>query len=157
MTVQCLAPYYGRPAVKTAVDRALTVLSSKQSDDGGFSSYYSAKNPESAAQVIVALTSLGINPLTDSRFIKNENSAVDFMLSFRASDRGFTHTSGGTYNLSATTQVLYSLVSIYRLQHGKGRLYELNAGVKTVIPEETTVPATVSLQARQNPYRAVLP
>ena len=145
MTVQCLAPYYGRPAVKTAVDKAVNLLSTKQSDDGGFSSYYSTKNPESAAQVIVALTSLGINPLTDSRFIKNENSAVDFMLSFRATDHGFAHTSGGTYNISATTQVLYSLVSIYRLQHNKGRLYELNAGVKTVIPEETTTaPSTAA-------------
>ena len=157
MTVQCLAAYYGRPAVKTAVDKAVNLLSTKQSDDGGFSSYYSTKNPESAAQVIVALTSLGINPLTDSRFIKNENSAVDFMLSFRATDHGFAHTSGGTYNISATTQVLYSLVSIYRLQHNKGRLYELNAGVKTVIPEETTtapstaapvVPATPATPAK---------
>lgn len=146
MTVQCLAPYYkSHSAVKTAVDKAVNLLSSTQTDDGGYRSYYSDKNPESAAQVIVALTSLDINPLTDSRFIKNENSAVDFMLSFRATDRGFAHTPGGKYNLSATTQVLYSLVSIYRMQNGKGRLYELNAGVKTVIPEETaTAPATTA-------------
>ena len=143
MTVQCLAPYYkSNSSVKAAVDKALALLSSKQYDDGGYKSYYSDKNPESAAQVIVALTSLGINPMTDSRFIKNENSAVDFMLSYKATDHGFSHTSGGAYNLSATTQVLYSLVSIYRMQNGMGRLYDLNAGVKVVIPEETTAPVT---------------
>ena len=143
MTVQCLAPYYkSNTSVKAAVDKALALLSSKQYDDGGYKSYYSDKNPESAAQVIVALTSLGINPMTDSRFIKNDNSAVDFMLSYKATDHGFAHTSGGAYNLSATTQVLYSLVSIYRLQNGMGRLYDLNAGVKVVIPEETTAPVT---------------
>ena len=155
MAVQGLAPYYdSNSSVKTAVDKAIALLSSKQSDDGGFSSYYSAKNPESAAQVIVALTSLGINPLTDTRFIKNENSAVDFMLTFRAADRGFTHTQGGTYNVSATTQALYSLVSIYRLQHGKGRLYELNAGIKTVIPEQTTAPSTAAVSSPSKPASA---
>ena len=158
MTVQCLAPYYkSNHNVRSAVDKAINLLSSKQSDDGGFSSYYSTKNPESAAQVIVALTSLGINPLTDSRFIKNENSAVDFMLSFRASDRGFTHTSGEAYNLSATTQVLYSLVSIYRFQHNKGRLYELNAGVKTVLPEETTAPSTAKPSTPSKPAQGGSP
>ncbi|MBQ8942915.1 MAG: DUF4430 domain-containing protein [Clostridia bacterium] len=143
MTVQCLAPYYKENArVKSAVDGALALLSAKQRNNGGFSSYYSDENPESAAQVIVALTSLGINPLTDARFIKNENSAVDFMLTFKAPDHGFTHKQGGSYNVSATTQALYSLVSIYRLQHGMGRLYELNAGLKTVIAEETSTPVT---------------
>ena len=139
MTVQCLAPYYaGNSAVKEAVDRAISLLSSRQLSDGGFSSYYSTKNPESAAQVIVALTSLGINPLGDARFIKNGRSPVDSMLDFKATDYGYSHTSGGKYNVSATTQVLYSLVSIYRLEQGKGRLYDLNAGVKTDISPAST-------------------
>ncbi len=140
MAVQCLAHYKGREQVKTAINKAVTLLSSRQYDDGGFSSY-GKKNPESAAQVIVALTALGINPLSDSRFIKDGNSAVDFMLSYKATDYGFTHTPGGGRNVTATEQALYSLVSIYRLQNGKGSLYKLNAGVTVTVPS-ISAPAT---------------
>ncbi|MCR5150409.1 MAG: DUF4430 domain-containing protein [Clostridiales bacterium] len=152
MTVQCLAPYYHTDSsVKSAVDKALALLSSRQFEDGGYSSYYSDKNPESAAQVIVALTSLGINPLKDNRFIKSENSAVDFMLKFRATDNGYTHKQGGAYNVSATSQVLYSLVSIYRLENGMGRLYELNSGVKTIIPTDSLSTAKETAKSTSSP------
>lgn len=52
-----------------------------QSSDGGFTSWGSA-NAESVAQVIVACTALGIDPDTDSRFVKDGGSAVDALLTF---------------------------------------------------------------------------
>lgn len=44
------------------MDKALDALSAMQNDDGTFSTAFSGKTSESTAQVIVALTALGINP-----------------------------------------------------------------------------------------------
>ena len=81
MAIQSLAPYYDKDEkVKASVDRGLNWLS-KPKSDGGYSSWGSI-NSESIAQVIVALTSLGIDPHNDPRFVKNGNSVVDALLSF---------------------------------------------------------------------------
>ena len=45
-------------------------MSNAQNENGGFASWGSV-NSESCAQVLVALTSLGIDPTNDERFIKN--------------------------------------------------------------------------------------
>lgn len=64
MTLQALAPYYhqaGYEDVTAAIDRALTVLSKMQNDDGGYSTM-GVETEESCAQIITALCSLGIDP-----------------------------------------------------------------------------------------------
>ena len=128
MTIQALAYFRNDADVKKAIDRGLSALSAMQQSDGGFTDS-GKKNPESAAQVIVALTALGINPLTDSRFIKDGKSPVDAMLAYKLSDGGFTH-DDGKYNSMATVQALYSLVSIYRMQKGTGALYDIDTSIK---------------------------
>ena len=150
MAVQALAHYYaGNAKVRQAVDKALARLSSLQLSNGSYKSY-GAENPESCAQVITALTALGINPLTDGRFIKNGKSAVDAMLAYRLSSGGFCHKQGGEYNATATSQVLYSLVSVYRLQKGTGSLYNLRTGIKTSsAPEKTSPSQTPAGKAEQ--------
>lgn len=55
MALQALAPHIGRSDVRYAVDRALSLLSSKQLDSGGFKSMGS-ENCESAAQVVLQLS-----------------------------------------------------------------------------------------------------
>ncbi len=150
MVVQALAHFKSDAAVRKAIDSAVSALSEMQQSDGGFIDS-GKKNPESAAQVIVALTALGINPLTDSRFIKNGKSAVDSLMSFKLADGGYTHDSG-SYNSMATVQALYSLISIYRMQSGKGALYDIETGIR--IPKKqggkayavatTTRPAAIS-------------
>ena len=80
MAIQALAAYYkSNSSAKKAVDKGLSWLSSVQQNDGGFTSW-GAANSESCAQVIVALTALGINPAKDSRFIKNGASVLDLSL-----------------------------------------------------------------------------
>lgn len=132
MVLQSLAPRRG--SVGGKIDAALALLSERQGRDGGYSSYGKA-NPESAAQVIVALTALGIDPLKDERFIKNGRTAVDAMLVYRLADGRFSHESGGGYNVTATSQALYSLVSIDLLRRGDGRLYDLDKSIKVTIDE----------------------
>ncbi len=115
MAIQALAPYYDSNAkVKEAVDKALSKLSSMQQPDGSFASV-DGINAESIAQVIVALTSLGINPEEDSRFIKKGMSPVDALCNFAVSGGGFMHTSNTARDGMATEQGYYALVSYFRL------------------------------------------
>lgn len=120
MTIQALAPYYtSNDDVKSAVDKALCVLSSAQLENGGFGSV-----SEGTAQIITALVSLGIDPATDERFIKNGNLPLDAIMSFSV-DNGFAHTLGGTYNQMATEQAFYSLAAYLRMKDGKTSLYDM--------------------------------
>ncbi len=126
MVLQALAPYYGKHAeVTAAVNTALSVLSNCQQADGGFISY-GVPNPESAAQVIVALCALGIDPETDARFIKNGNTAFDAISTFSLGDGSYAHQVGGTYSASATAQVLCAATSYLRFSEGKAPLYSLD-------------------------------
>lgn len=82
--------YQEETDIKAAVDAALTYLSDAQQADGGFMSW-GAANSESCAQVIVALTALGIDPAADSRFVKNGASPLDGLCAFACEGGGFRH------------------------------------------------------------------
>ena len=133
MALQALAPYYSTNSkVKTAVDKALTWLSGIQNKDGTFTAS-EGTTCESLAQVITGLTALGINPETDSRFVKNGVSAVDALSKFYVDGGGFKHGISGDRNMMATEQGYYALVSYYRLLQGKTSLYDMS-DVTIVIP-----------------------
>ena len=126
MAVQALAPYYkSDSAVKKAVDSSLSFLSDIQQEDGDFKSRGQG-NSESTAQVITALSSLGIDCETDSRFIKNSNTLFDGIKKYRLSDGSFCHSIGGGYNENATVQVFYTMVSYIRMKNGQTGLYILD-------------------------------
>ena len=126
MVLQALAPYYGvQDKVTAAADAALAALSARQQPDGGFVSY-GVPNPESASQVIIALCSLGIDPLTDARFIKNGHTAFDAIAAFALSDGSYCHKQGGTYSASATAQVLCAATAYLRFSQGFAPLFDLD-------------------------------
>ena len=122
MTVQALAPYYGsRADVTAAVDSALSLLSTLQLESGGFRSM-GKENCESAAQVLTALSILGIEQNTDPRFIKNGVTVLDAMLRYRNSDGSFAHTESG-FNENATMQAFYAMRAYLRMRRGQSSLY----------------------------------
>ena len=128
MAIQALAPYYSSNAkVKSAVDDALKRLSKMQEVNGGYTSWGTA-NAESVAQVIVALTSLGIDPASDGRFIKNGYSTLDALAIFYNDKGGFKHSQSDTTSSNglATEQAYYALASWYRLKAGKTSLYDMS-------------------------------
>lgn len=126
MAIQALAPYYDTDsAVQAAVDRALEALSAMQDDRGGFSSYSEA-NSESCAQVVVALTALGVNPDTDSRFVKAGGSVLDALCAYSVPGGGFSHVSGGERNGMATEQGYYALCAYFRFLAGQTGLYDMS-------------------------------
>ena len=122
MTLQALAPYAGETEAGGAVERSLAFLASRQQDDGGYASF-GTKNPESAAQVLVALSSLGIDCTEDERFVKNGYTLLDGILRYRLPDGSFCHKIGDSTNNTATVQAYYSLLSWLRLREGKSGLY----------------------------------
>lgn len=126
MAIQALAPYYKtNETVKAAVDKALEALSALQRTDGGFGSWGTV-NSESCAQVIVALTALGIDPTADSRFVKNGHTVLDALAGFYVTGGGFRHTAGGERNDMATEQGYYALAAYYRFVNGQTRLYDMS-------------------------------
>ena len=140
MALQALAAYRtGDKAVQSAVDKALKTLSDMQQADGGYSSW-GTLNSESCAQVIIALTALGIDPAKDSRFAKNGLTVLDALLSF-ALDGGFRHTADGERNDMATEQALCALTAYARLLDGKTALYDMTdvlGGQTPDMPDDVT-------------------
>ncbi len=128
MAVTALSRYYKTDSnVKSSIDRALDVLSSMQNDKGKFESFGN-ESCESIAQVIVCLTSLGVNPEKKSKFIKNGNTLIDVLLSYSTPDGGFAHTQNGSFNQMATEQGFYALVSYKRLCNNKNPLFDMRDG-----------------------------
>jgi hypothetical protein len=123
MGIQSLAPYYESDSrVKSAVDAALSYLSSQQSaiGDVGYDS-------EGTAQTIVALTALGLDPDADPRFVKDGNSLIDGLLAYRQADGSFKHILDGSsgVNQMSTEQAAYALAAYDRFVHGQNRLYDM--------------------------------
>lgn len=123
MAITALAPFYEKnDDVKKAIDSSLLFISKNQLESGGFSSY-GVENCESAAQVITALCALNIDPETDERFIKNGNTAMDSMLSFRCGDGSFSHVFGEEENGMATEQAFFALCSLKHFKNGETSLF----------------------------------
>ncbi|GEM_PF-630575 len=121
MVLTALAPYQSRAEVKAAIDKALQWLAKQQLASGGFQSLKD-ENSESAAQVIIALTALGLNP-KDGTFVKSGKDALDALLSYRNSDGGFAHKQGEPSNEIATEQALQALAAYQRYVSGQPGLY----------------------------------
>lgn len=150
MALQALTPYYSNNGeVQNAVNLALTQLSAIQNYDGTYSSF-GTPNAESTAQVIVALTGLGISPDTDSRFIKDGYTTVDGLMKYAQNGGGFVHELGKAVDNYATDQAYYALVSYQRFAAGKNSLYNM-----TDAKSNTASGNTQGGTAVQNPETAL--
>ncbi len=121
MALTALSRYRDREDVAAAVERGIEVLSKMQLPSGGYENS-GAENSESAAQVIVAISALGIST-SDTRFIKNGKSVMDALLSYRDASGAFMHTD--STNLMATEQCLYALVAADRQEKGQAPLFDI--------------------------------
>ena len=127
MAVQALAPHYKESEVKEAVDNAIKLLSERQLSTGDYASY-GVGNPESTAQVLVALSTLGIDCQNDERFIKEGNTLFDGIQRYRLEDGVFCHKQGEGYSEAATVQVFCSMIAYQRMIDNKNAFYILDAG-----------------------------
>lgn len=144
MSLQALANYQEQEKVQAAVSAAVGRLSAMQNSDGSYTSY-EAVNSESISQVIVACAALGIDPHTDSRFVKNGKSAVGALLTFYNTEkRAFHHTmkdkDGNPTDVDgmATEQAAYAMTAYQRLMNGKTSLYDMRDVAKDCAAGEHT-------------------
>ena len=128
MAAAALAPYInGDPQVRTSVEHMISYLSTQQNDDGTVSNW-GAPSCETTAQTLIALCTLGIDPEADERFIKNGNTLLDGLMSYKQNDGGFLHNSDSTgSDAYATSQAFYSLVSYVRYKNGLRVLFDMRS------------------------------
>lgn len=105
MALQALAPYQNRAGVRTAIDQALVYLQGQQRDDFGYGT------AESTAQVLLALTCLGIDPTSvEAGFGTPDFNMITNLMKYQQEDGGFSHlTTVNKTNEMATVQVLQAL------------------------------------------------
>jgi len=103
--------------LEDGVRTGLAFLSGKQNETGDFAGFGS-DNAESTAQVLIALSSLGIDGASDPDFVKNGNSVVDGIMRYRLPDGSFAHVLGGDSNPTATSQVFTAMASYICYQEG---------------------------------------
>ena len=128
MALQALAPYTQQQEVKEAVDRGIEMLAQLQDEEGGYISnagYDSAKNLESTAQVVIALSAIDVSLLNSEKFMKNGKTLLDEMLRFQVSDGSFCHVIDGGSNQMATEQGALALAAWYRAVTGRNSLYDM--------------------------------
>jgi hypothetical protein len=123
MVLQGFANYQFDPEVKEALEKALLWLSIIQLENGGYKTR-EGENCESAAQVLIGLTSLGISP-AEHRFTKEKGNLLSNLLQYQNPDGGFAHLMGEISNGIATEQALMALVSYDRFTNGKEKLFHL--------------------------------
>ena len=122
--------------IKMAVDKIVNILSKKQLSSGSLGS------SNTDAMVITGLSSLGINSLNDSRFIKNGNSLISGLLSYTLEDNsGFGYIDNSELNKLATEQGFRALISYAGLDsYGAYNIYDIKPIKTRQVP--AVVPGT---------------
>ena len=122
MALQALAKYKDDKKINESIEKALVWLSENQLDNGGYATV-GEETCESSAQVLTALCTLGIDPDTDERFIKNGPTVCGNNLSYRTKN-GFKHLKTlENADIIASEQAVYSLTAYIRAKEGKTPLY----------------------------------
>lgn len=151
MALQALAPDYASDSeVKAVVDKALIYLSNAQNGDGTYGKGEFADKVCSTAQVITALSSLGIDAANDSRFVKNGKSALEALLSYAKPDGSIV--MDGAYNpLMDCEQAAYALVSYDRLKGQETGFYDMTDAEPMFIklPAKTAIKKVASPVKKQ--------
>ena len=145
VVLQALAPYYRMSiqeysalgltdapthyAVYNTVEKAISALSKMQNADGGFNSPYVSgqETSESAAQVVTAMSALGIDIAKDARLQNNGKNPLTRLEDFRLADGSYKHLASMTgFNLKATEQAAYALAAYDRFLSGSASLFDMS-------------------------------
>lgn len=139
--VQALAPYKGETEVDEAIDKAIGFLADTISDDWDYDG-----NPNTTAQVLLALSTLGIDVSDPANGFGNSNqeNIVTSLEKYRNTD-GNGYLFGDSVNTLATYQVMQAY-DAYRKIHKdnvsywdfgtNGQAYNDLTGIEEPLPEE---------------------
>lgn len=143
MVLQALARYQSNAAVRAATDKALTWLSSVQTSTGFGSA-------EADAQVIVALSALGIDCMTDERFTKSGANVMKNLLRYAEANGSFVHDRSDDTtadNEMSTEQAAYALVAYWRFKNrasGMRALYDMR-DAENLLPASSAADDVIAL------------
>ncbi len=132
MVIESLAPYMSAKKtgdkglaerVTGAINKGLKWLEAKQNYAGDYNSFGGHGTAETTAQIICALTAVGINPNTDERFMRGGHSVVDGLLLYRNEKNGaFRHVNEAVPGFKATDNQLATEQACYALAAYKTRV-----------------------------------
>lgn len=150
MALKALATYCSkRDDVKNAADKAVNLLSEVQRDNGTFCGFDGAENCDSTAEIITALSVLGIDASADKRFVKS-GSAIDG-LSLFYKDGEFSHTLNDTANKYSTSEAFQALCAYNRFKNGRTLLYDMSDAFAKHKTEESSKKESSSVQSSTKP------
>ena len=109
MALQALAPYQNRAGVKEAIDQALVYLQNQMRDDFGYG------NAEATAQVLLALTCLGIDPTSvEAGFGTSDFNMITNLMKYQNEDGGFSHLTNDNKSQEMSTGQVLQALQAYR-------------------------------------------
>lgn len=127
MVIAGLSKYYENDKeVKNTIDNAIIALSKTLNENGEFisDSEQTSSSSESISQTIIALCSMGIDPIGSKEFIRNDKNLIDLLLEFKTKDGGFSHQKNGDMDKMATEQAFLAMLSYKKFINGKeGSIY----------------------------------
>lgn len=130
MALTALAPYKAQTGVETKIDAALQYLT-KQFNDSKIN------NSQSAAQVVIALSTLGIDA-DGSQYTKDNTTLLQSLLTYQNPDGGFSDLSGKPSDIIPSQQGFLALAAYQRFTEKKGSVYSIPLTI-----QKTTVPVPV--------------
>ena len=153
MALIALAPHrYESKKIKNAVSRGITAMSEMQCTSGAYATW-GAETSESCAQIICALSYLGINPMADKRFKRNGNSVMDGMIGFYDSKvGGFRHVNHAHDGYKAEVNQMATEQAYYALAIFKSIFPEKIKGVK-LAGSGTDIKVSVGKDKRASGYQ----
>ena len=125
MTLQCLEPYATEEEISAIIDRGVEFLADAQAEDGGYEAY-GDKSSESVSQVILALSTYGIDCNKDARFRKKEKGLYDNLMEYYKKDGSFSHLLDGDSDPMATDQAFCAMAAYSRFLNCKTSFYDMS-------------------------------
>lgn len=120
MCLLALANHRNKSGVEEAINDGISFLKEVQLNTGGFEAWDN-ENPYSISSVIQGLIAVGEDPLSEE-WIKNGNTMLDALLSFKVDDHFENKSQWGTEVNSASEQAFIALADLYR---GKSMFKEI--------------------------------
>lgn len=133
MILSAFAPYKNQANMKVKIDKAVQYLSKQYLG-------HKINNSTTASQVVIALSSLGINA-SEGLFADSKSNLLQYLLSFQNKDGGFGWKSGDSSDPVSSTQGFQALAAYQLYTKGSGSLYQLPL-LKQAPVNEQAAPAT---------------
>lgn len=123
MVLQALAPYKNDDVCAAVIDDALDFIKANKLSTAGYEAY-GIESAESASQVLIALSCLGINPLS-SDYMSGENDIIDALSAFLNNDGGGRCWDGSS-NKMTSYQMLMALTAFERFEKNMTGLFDMS-------------------------------